>query len=401
MASHSASPPASPTNAFRRSESVRSETFLRSARANASPPSSPTALSARSSSRSTLRLSRSLASARAPRHPMAFARRSRTVTETLSPSPAAIMRARWQSSPFCGSDRRTSVSAAGRHRASASQSAAAMPNALGSYPTPAPFSPYCNVRDVRHPAKGSKSVEPRRTEPPPARNPRRDKTRVHFFADRTVASRRFLFFSSFSSDSASSPAGRELSSFAEATIASSTCFSKNICFQLRPRAVGAKPGGERGPARPRAPAPVRLVGDPAPRQIDVQAHVKQVHDARAERLGQHALAEAALVARKRARDALQAQLLQGDDVREAGPGGRVLARGQRERHLGGQHVADRAGLVIVPARTGGSRGGVGHVEPGDPGGQRGERAGGGARGGRGGHHHRVSGNAVRVNEASR
>ena len=253
MASHSASPPASPTNAFRRSESVRSETFLRSARANASAPSSPTALSARSSSRSTLRLSRSLASARAPRHPMAFARRSRTVTETLSPSPAAIMRARWQSSPFCGSDRRTSVSAAGRHRASASQSAAAMPNALGSYPTPAPFSPYCNVRDVRHPAKGSKSVEPRRTEPPPARNPRRDKTRVHFFADRTVASRRFLFFSSFSSDSASSPAGRELSSFAEATIASSTCFSKNICFQLRPRAVGAKPGraseGQRARAR--------------------------------------------------------------------------------------------------------------------------------------------------------
>mmetsp|Transcript_14921 Transcript_14921/g.62985 ORF Transcript_14921/g.62985 Transcript_14921/m.62985 type:complete len:245 (+) Transcript_14921:510-1244(+) len=207
IASHRASPPASPTNAFRRSESVRIEMFLRSARASARAPSSPTSLSPRSSSRSTLLASRSFAIARAPRHPMAFERRSNTVTETLSPSPAAMMRARRQSSPFSGRDRCTSVSAEGRHRASASQSASAMPNALGSYPTPAPFAPYCSVRDVRHPARGSKSVGPRRTEPPPARRPRRDKTRVHFFANRTVASRwfsfSFLFFSSSRSSSSS------------------------------------------------------------------------------------------------------------------------------------------------------------------------------------------------------
>mmetsp|Transcript_14921 Transcript_14921/g.62984 ORF Transcript_14921/g.62984 Transcript_14921/m.62984 type:complete len:303 (+) Transcript_14921:920-1828(+) len=166
----------------------------------------------------------------------------------------------------------------------------------------------------------------------------------------------------------------------------------------RRREAGAR---ERGPTRARAPTPVCLVGDPAPRQVDVQAHVQQVHDARAEGLGQDALAETTLVARESARDALQAQLLQGDDVREAGPGGRVFARGERERHLGGQHVPHRAGLVIVPARTGGGRGGIGHAEPGDPGGQRGERAGGGAGGGRGGHHHRVSGIAARVDEASR
>ena len=136
MASHSASPPASPTNAFRRSESVRSETFLRSARANASAPSSPTALSARSSSRSTLRLSRSLASARGAAAPDGV-RAGPEQSRRRVAQPRGDNARGWQSSPFCGSDRRR-ASPRREHRASAPASAA-MPNALGSYPTPAPF----------------------------------------------------------------------------------------------------------------------------------------------------------------------------------------------------------------------------------------------------------------------